>query len=74
MSCLIWFRVNSTRGQLDTYVKLDTCRLFLCRDDLCQVDFFVNESTRHMCRVDCNHGVGIILIIARQHTAADARY
>jgi len=26
--------------------------LLLCRVDLCRVDFLVNESTRHTCRVD----------------------
>ena len=26
--------------------------LTVCRVDLCRVDFLVNESTRHMCRVD----------------------
>jgi len=34
-----------------TYVS-SCVELTVCRVDLCRVDFLVNESTRHTCRVD----------------------
>jgi len=46
------FHLVHNAEQLNCFEIYSRVELTMCRVDLCRVDFLVNESTRHMCRVD----------------------